>query len=228
MKLSIIIPVFNEVNYIKKILELVNIEKKEIDLEVIVVDDFSTDGTVDVLNNNKNLYDQIIFKPKNEGKGAAIIEGINLVKGDYILIQDADLEYNPKDYKKLLSPIKDGADIVYGSRFIGSDSRRLIYFYNRVANFVLTLLVNMLTNINFSDVETGYKLFKTDLLKNLKLKEKTFAFEIEVTMKLSKLPVKFFEVGIDYNGRSFQEGKKIGFKDGILELYKIFYYFFFK
>ncbi len=227
MKITIIIPVYNEEKYILKILKQVNEQKKIQELEIIVVDDNSTDRTQSILNENSDLYDFIIFKDINEGKGSAIITGISKASGDYILIQDADLEYSPKDYSKLFDPIQYGADVVYGSRFTGSDSRRVLYYSHRIANQILTVISNFLTNINFSDIETGYKLIKTKTLKNLNLKEKSFAIEIELTMKLAKLDLKFYEVGISYFGRTYAEGKKITLKDGFVAIYKIFYYRFF-
>ena len=225
MKITILIPVFNEKNYILKVLEKVNLQKKKYNLEIIVVDDHSTDGTVELLKNHNHLYDQVFYKNKNEGKGSAIIKGIEFATGEYTLVQDADLEYSPNDYSQLFKPIDNNADAVYGSRFKGSEPKRIIYFFNRVANFLITFLVNCLTNINFSDVETGYKLVKTDLLKKINLQEKTFAIEVELTMKLSKLNIKFYEVGINYDGRKYEEGKKIQIKDGFIAIYKIFYYF---
>ncbi len=227
MKITIIIPVYNEERYILKILNQVNEQKKIQELEIVVVDDNSTDKTKSILNENSDLYDFIIFKDKNEGKGSAIISGINKASGDYILIQDADLEYSPKDYSKLFDPIQYGADVVYGSRFTGSDSRRVLYYSHRIANQILTIISNFLTNINFTDIETGYKLIKTKTLKDLNLKEKSFAIEIELTMKLAKLDLKFYEVGISYFGRTYAEGKKITLKDGFVAVYKIFYYRFF-
>lgn len=226
MKITILIPVFNEKNYILKVLEKVNKQKENFDLEIVVVDDCSSDGTVKILEENKSLFDKIIYKDRNEGKGSAVIEGIKISTGEFLLVQDADLEYSPNDYVKLFEPIKYGADAVYGSRFKGSEPKRVFYFFNRVANFLITFLVNFLTNINFSDVETGYKLIKTDLIKKINLQEKTFAFEVELTMKLSKLKIKFYEVGINYNGRTYEEGKKIQIKDGFIAVYKIIYYFF--
>ena len=227
MKISVIIPVYNEERYIEQVLNKVNDEKKNINLEIIVSDDCSKDNTIKIIEKNKHLYDVLIKSQKNKGKGSAIIEATKHVTGDYILIQDADLEYDPKDYNKLIEPIKKfKADVVYGSRFKGSEAKRILYFKNRIANYFLSFLVSLLTNINFSDVETGYKLVKSDLFKKLNLKENTFAIEIEITMKLAKKNLKFYEVGISYNGRTFEEGKKIRMIDGFMALFKIFYYFF--
>lgn len=227
MKISVIIPVYNEERYIEQVLNKVNDEKKNINLEIIVSDDYSKDNTIKIIEKNKHLYDVLIKSQKNKGKGSAIIEATKHVTGDYILIQDADLEYDPKDYNKLIEPIKKfKADVVYGSRFKGSEAKRILYFKNRIANYFLSFLVSLLTNINFSDVETGYKLVKSDLFKKLNLKENTFAIEIEITMKLAKKNLKFYEVGISYNGRTFEEGKKIRMIDGFIALFKIFYYFF--
>ncbi len=228
MKISIIIPVFNEERYILDILKRVNNQKKNHDLEIIISDDASTDNTLTLLKENTHLYDKLIENKVNKGKGSAIINSLDNVSGEFILIQDADLEYDPKDYNQLFLPAKNlGADVVFGSRFQGSGAKRILYFKNRFANFVLSLLVSILTNINFSDVETGYKLVKTGIFKSLNLSEKTFAIEIEITMKLAKQKLKFYEVGISYNGRTYEEGKKIRFKDGLIALYKIFYYRFF-
>ena len=228
MKLSIIIPVYNEKDYILSVLEKVNKQKDKFDLEIIVTDDGSIDGTADLIKNNKHLYNKAIFNKKNEGKGSAIKECLNHVTGDYVLIQDADLEYNPDEYINLVSPIINyNAEIVFGSRFKGGQPERVLYFKNRFANFILSLLVSILTDINFSDVETGYKLIKTSKLKSLNLNEKSFGIEIEIVMKLAKTNSNFYEVGISYHGRTYEEGKKIRFIDGIVALYKIFYYKFF-
>ena len=228
MKLSIIIPVYNEKDYILSVLEKVNKQKDKFNLEIIVTDDGSIDGTADLIKNNKHLYNKAIFNKKNEGKGSAIKECLNHVTGDYVLIQDADLEYNPDEYINLVSPIINyNAEIVFGSRFKGGQPERVLYFKNRVANFILSLLVSILTDINFSDVETGYKLIKTSKLKSLNLNEKSFGIEIEIVMKLAKTNSNFYEVGISYHGRTYEEGKKIRFIDGIIALYKIFYYKFF-
>ena len=228
MKYSIVIPVYNEEKFILQVLKNINAQKESFDLEIIVIDDGSTDNSKQILKNHSSLYDYLIENSSNQGKGKSIINSLKYISGDYILIQDADLEYNPEDYKKLIDPIiQYKADVVYGSRFKGSEPKRIIYFSNRVANFVLSLCVSILTNINFSDIETGYKFIRTDLFKSLNLKEKTFAIEVEITMKLAKKMSRFFEVGISYNGRTYEEGKKIKLKDGIEALYKIFYYKFF-
>ena len=210
MKISVIVPVFNEERYILEVLNNINITKKKLDLEIIVSDDGSTDNTISILKENKQLFDKLIEGKKNNGKGSAIINATSFVSGDYVLIQDADLEYNPADYFKLIEPIeKFGAEVVFGSRFKGSEPKRILYFKNRVANFILSLIVSIVTNINFSDVETGYKIIKSEIFKKLNLKETSFAIEIEMVMKLAKMKIKFYEVGISYNGRTFEEGKKL-------------------
>ena len=225
MKISIIIPVFNEERYILEILKKVNLQKKNYNLEIIISDDASTDKTIELIKQNTHLYDKLIENKENCGKGAAIINSLNEVNGEYLLIQDADLEYDPSDYEKLFLPaLKFNADVVFGSRFQGGGAKRILYFKNRFANFTLSLLVSILTNINFSDVETGYKLVRSEIFKSLKLSEKTFAIEIEIVMKIARKNLKFFEVGIRYNGWTYEEGKKISCKDGVIALYKIFYY----
>ena len=227
MKISVIIPCFNEEKTIIEILKRVNRQKEKLELEVIVSDDGSNDNTIDILEKNKNLYDKLIKNKKNQGKGAALIKGIEIASGELILLQDADLEYNPNDYNKLISPfLNNNADVVYGSRFQGSAAHRLIYFSHRVANMLITMLVCILTNINFSDVETGYKVFKKSLIKKITLNENSFGIEIELTMKFSKMKAKIFEVGVSYNGRTYQEGKKITLKDGFIAIFLIFKYFF--
>ena len=225
MKITVIIPVFNEEKYILKVLKNVNSFKNKLNLEILVSDDGSTDKTLTILKKNENLYDVLIEGKENKGKGSAIKNATKFITGDYVIIQDADLEYNPEDYVKLIDPInKFGAEVVFGSRFKGSEAKRILYFKNRVANFVLSFIVSLVTNINFSDVETGYKVIKSDIFKELNLTENSFAIEIEITMKLAKKKLKFYEVGISYNGRTFEEGKKIKTIDGLIALYKIFYY----
>ena len=204
MKISIIIPCFNEEKFIIETLKKVNKQRENFDIQIIVSDDCSTDKTIDLLNKNTNLYDDIIISERNKGKGSAIKNAIPLIKGDITLIQDADLEYNPKDYTSLFNPfIEDDADVVYGTRFGSGKKVRIFYYINRVANFFITNLVNSLTNINYTDVETGFKAIKTKYLKQLNLQENTFTIEIEITMKISKIKLlKIFEVGISYSGRT--------------------------
>ena len=229
MLISIIVPVYNEEKTVKEILEKINeldfwSKNTNLSKEIIVVDDKSIDGTIEKLKNLKNSgkIDNLIFHEINQGKGAAIRSGLKEAIGEIIITQDADLEYDPKDYSRLIKPIIDGkADVVYGSRFLGgtSDGHRVLYFWHRVANSILTLLSNILTDMNLTDMETGYKAFKKDSLKNITLKENRFGFEPEITIKLAKKRLRFFEVSVSYNGRTYEEGKKIGFKDGIRALY---------
>jgi len=227
MKISVIIPCYNEEKTILEILAKVNNQKSKFNLEIIVCDDGSKDRTISIIEENNNLYDKFIKLDQNSGKGSAIQKAITQCTGDIILFQDADLEYDPNDYDKMINPfVTKNADVVYGSRFQGSAAHRLIYFSHRVANFFLTLLTSIMTNINFSDVETGYKAFKNEVLKSIILKEKSFGIEIEITMKISKLKVKIYEVGISYNGRTYAEGKKITIKDGFIAVFLIFKYFF--
>ena len=216
MKISIIIPCFNEKNTILKIIEKVKRENNY-QKEIIVIDDFSTDGTREILQEKiKNNIDKLILNEKNFGKGYSVRQGIKVASGDIILIQDADLEYDPLDYPKLIEPINKGyADVVYGSRFIGSDEKRVLFFWHSLGNFVLTTLSNILSNINLTDMENCYKVFKSDIIKNIILKENRFGFEPEVTAKIAKKKVRIYEVGIRYYGRTYEQGKKIGWKDGI-------------
>jgi len=225
MLVSIIIPCFNEKKYIEEIIKRV-LDQNNINKEIIIVDDGSTDGTTEILKKNiENKVNKIIYLEKNFGKGNAVKEAIKFVNGEIILIQDADLEYNPKDYDKMIAPfISNDADVVYGSRFISNDSRRVIYFANTVANKILTFFLNCLLNLNFTDVETGYKAFKTELAKKIYLNEKGFGFEIEITIKLSKIKAIFYEVGISYSGRSISEGKKIRMKHFFEAIYCIIKY----
>jgi glycosyltransferase involved in cell wall biosynthesis len=230
MKISIIIPCYNEENYILEVLKKVNEQKKNFDIQIIVSDDCSTDKTIQILKENTQLYDKILISDTNKGKGHAIKKAIPHLTGDITLIQDADLEYNPEEYSILFSPFfDDNADVVYGTRFNTGKKVRIFYYINRVANYFITTLVNCFTNINFTDVETGYKAIKTEFLKKLNLKENSFEIEIEITMKLAKIKsIKIYEVGISYSGRTYEEGKKITMKDGIKAILAIIKYKFLK
>jgi glycosyltransferase involved in cell wall biosynthesis len=216
MKISIIIPCYNESKTIKKIINRI-LEDKFYNKEIIVIDDYSTDGTRDILKNDlNNVINCLILNEKNYGKGYSVKKGIESASGDIIIIQDADLEYDPSDYPKLIEPIKNNfADVVYGSRFIGTDEKRVLNYWHCVGNKLLTTLSNMCTNINLTDMEVCYKAFRTEIIKNIKLKENRFGFEPEITAKIAKKKLRIFEVGIKYYGRTYLEGKKIGWKDGI-------------
>tara|TARA_B100000401_G_C52741714_1_gene688720 strand:+ start:470 stop:1159 length:690 start_codon:yes stop_codon:yes gene_type:complete len=215
MKISIIIPCFNEENTIEKIVNKI-LDLKNLDLEIILVDDNSTDGSKNIIETKiKNRVNKVIFNDRNYGKGYSIRKGIEVATGDITIIQDADLEYDPKDYEKILEPFKiDVADVVYGSRFIGSDKKRVLYFWHTVGNKFLTLFSNIFTDLNLSDMEVGYKAFRTSVLKSINLKENRFGFEPEITAKISKKSLRLYEVGISYFGRKYNEGKKITWKDG--------------
>ena len=225
MKLSIIVPCYNEESTIKEIIKKIN-SQKDIEKEIIVIDDCSTDQTRTILKNDINdQIQKLILNPKNFGKGYSIREGIKESTGDLILIQDADLEYDPRDFKKLINPILDGiADVVYGSRFIGDAERRVLYFWHMVGNKFLTLLSNMLTNLNLSDMEVCYKVFRSEIIKDINLKENRFGFEPEITAKIAKKNIRIYEVGVKYFGRTYSDGKKITWKDGLSALRCIFYY----
>jgi glycosyltransferase involved in cell wall biosynthesis len=225
MKLSIIIACFNEINTIeiilKKIIKLYPEEK-----QIIVIDDCSTDGSREILQNNIfKLVDNLVLNDKNYGKGYCVKKGIEIAEGDIILIQDADLEYDPGDYYKLVSPIKNNyADVVYGSRFIGSDEKRVLYYWHSLGNYFLTLFSNILSDLNLTDMEVCLKAFRSTILKRIKLNENRFGFEPEITAKISKLNLRIYEVGIKYYGRKYTEGKKINWKDGISAIRCIIYY----
>lgn len=234
-KLSIIIPAYNEAATIHLILDKISkVELIEnIGKEVILVNDCSTDGTEEAIqryiSNNPSLPIAYFKHDVNKGKGAALHTGISKATGEYLVIQDADLEYDPEEYNDLLKPVVKGhADVVYGSRFMGANPHRILFFWHTVGNKFLTFLSNMLTNLNLTDMETCYKLFDTKMVQSLKLKEKRFGFEPEVTAKISKIPnVRIYEIGISYYGRTFAEGKKISWKDGFRAIYCIIKYFFF-
>jgi glycosyltransferase involved in cell wall biosynthesis len=225
MKISIIIPCYNEVSTIETIIKKIN-EEKKFHKEIIVVDDFSSDGTREILKNNlSDSIDHLILNEKNFGKGYSLRKGIEIASGSITLIQDADLEYDPSDYYKLIEPIQDGyADVVYGSRFVGTEQKRVLHYWHSLGNYFLTLLSNMLTNINLTDMEVCYKAFKTEIIKDIKLKENRFGFEPEVTAKISKRRLRIYEVGIKYFGRTFSEGKKISWKDGFSAIRCIIFY----
>lgn len=225
MILSVIIPCFNEKNTIKEIIFAVRNSSYQ-HQEIIIVDDFSSDGTREILQNEiEPLVDKVIYQTHNQGKGSALRTGIASASGDMIIIQDADLEYDPKEYLKIITPILENkADAVYGSRFISGESRRVLYFWHRVANFILTTLSNIFTNLNLSDMETCYKAFRSDIIKNIKIEENRFGFEPEITAKIAKTKCRIYEVGISYNGRTYEEGKKITWKDGFRALYCIIKY----
>jgi glycosyltransferase involved in cell wall biosynthesis len=217
MKVSIVIPVYNECETILQLLAAVR--AVPLDKEIVLVDDGSTDGTRDILAGVADSDTRVIFHEKNRGKGAALRTGFRAVTGDLIIIQDADLEYDPADYCKLLQPILDGkADVVYGSRFVGGEQHRVLFFWHMLGNKFLTLLSNMLSNLNLTDMETCYKVFRREILEQISLQEERFGFEPEITAKVARLQARIYEVGISYAGRTYHEGKKIGWKDGISAL----------
>lgn len=226
MIISIIIPCFNEEKTLAKIVDKV-LKFKTFEKEIIIVDDCSIDDTPNIINDLVSKFSEIksIKHKKNYGKGAGIKSGVEISTGDIVLIQDADLEYNPEDYDSLLEPfLKTDADVVYGSRFLGGKYVRLSFFWHYLANKILTTLCNIFTNLNMTDMETGYKLFKSEAIKSIDLKEKSFGIEPEITIKLAKKNFIFYEVPISYCGRSYDEGKKIGLKDAFKAVYCIIKY----
>tara|TARA_B100001059_G_C17807449_1_gene570073 strand:- start:937 stop:1629 length:693 start_codon:yes stop_codon:yes gene_type:complete len=222
--LSIIIPCFNES---KTILSLIDAVKKSPikNREIIIVDDGSQDGTRDILNKLNDPEVRIIFHSKNKGKGAALRTGFNEAKGDICIVQDADLEYDPQEFPLVIQPILDGkADVVFGSRFQSGRPHRVVYFWHRIGNGLLTLMSNLFTDLNLSDMETCYKAFRREVIQSVNIRENRFGFEPEVTAKISKMDIRIYEVGISYYGRTYDEGKKIGWKDGVRAVYCILKY----
>ena len=226
MLLSIIMPVYNEKETLFEIIRRVLDSPVSLERELVLVDDCSKDGTLDLYpqipNKFPNATIRVVKHTVNQGKGAALRTGFAEARGDVVLVQDADLEYDPSDYPKLLKPILDGrADVVYGSRFVGGDEHRVLYFWHYLGNRFLTLLSNMFTNLNLTDMETCYKVFRTDVLRNMRLRSNRFGIEPEITAKVARSGARIYEVGISYSGRSYEEGKKITWKDGVKALYCI-------
>jgi glycosyltransferase involved in cell wall biosynthesis len=223
MRLSVVIPVYNEVGTVREVVN--RVRAVDIAEEIIVVDDCSTDGTRDLYPEIQPLVDKIILLPENQGKGNAIREGLTHVTGEFVVIQDADLEYNPAEYTNMIQPLLEGkADVVYGSRFLSAGPHRVLYYWHSVANCWLTTLSNIFTNINLTDMETCYKMFRTSVVKQFQIEEKRFGMEPEITAKLARLQARFYEIGISYDGRTYEEGKKIGLKDAFRAFWCILKY----
>jgi glycosyltransferase involved in cell wall biosynthesis len=221
MKLSVVIPVFNEVRTLEEI--IARVQSVSYDKEIVIIDDYSTDGTVDLLRKieAKSGNVKVLYHDRNRGKGAALRMGFAKVTGDIVIIQDADLEYDPREYPQMLEPILDGrADVVYGSRFLGGP-HRVMFFWHYVGNQFLTLLSNMMSNLNLTDMETCYKAFRKEVLRDLTLKSDRFGFEPEFTLKVAKRKFRIYEVPISYSGRTYEEGKKINWKDGVAAIFAI-------
>ncbi len=226
MLLSVIMPVYNERQTIEEIIQ--RVQNVNLEKEIIIVDDYSTDGTRDYLRTITEKNIKIFFHEQNRGKGAALQTGFEKVSGDIVVIQDADLEYNPEEYHLLIKPILDNrADVVYGSRFLTGAERRVLFFWHSLGNQFLTFLSNMVTDLNLSDMETCYKMFRSEILKDISIEQDRFGFEPEFTVKIAKKKYRIYEVGISYSGRDYSEGKKIGWKDGVAVLWCLAKYRFF-
>ncbi len=225
MKLSVVIPCFNEIGTIEQVVKAVKASPVK-NCEIIIVDDCSTDGTRQLLKSHiESQIDRVIYHRNNKGKGAALRTGFMAATGDIVVVQDADLEYDPQEYPLLIDPIlKNKADVVYGSRFLGSAPHRVVYYWHRVGNGFLTTLSNMFTNINLTDMETCYKAFKREIIESIKIEESRFGVEPEITAKIAKMNCRIYEIGISYYGRTYKEGKKIGWKDGFWAIFCILKY----